>query len=310
MKTLPLCPESSTRRGFVKMGTAGTTLAMAASATEVLAAENSGPDVWMLHGSDPRKLMQKALDIIQENGGFGPDAKTLALKVNAAWGRTPEEGANTHPDLVDVFIEGVKKGGIKTVVVPENPCSNAKISFDRSGIERVVKSHKCKMIDLKRKDKSFREVQIPKGKNLKSAEVAGEFLDADVVVNMPVAKHHKGSTLSMAMKNWMGIVKDRRFWHQNDLPQCIADFSSFFQATWTIIDATRCMMDSGPQGPAKELKHPDLLIISRDQVAADSVASAIFHDSPYDITYLKYAEEMGIGVVDQSRMNIHKIEVS
>ena len=115
--------------------------------------------------------------------------------------------------------------------------------------------------------------------------------------------------ITMAMKNWMGAIKDRRYWHRTDLHQCIADFSTFMKPAWTIIDATRCIMDSGPQGPAKVLKVPNLLILSKDQVAADAYASSIFHDSPYAVKYLKLAEEMGIGVVDQARMNIHKIEV-
>lgn len=309
MKIASLHSGTVTRRGFVKVGAVGTTAALAASSHPVSAAEPDKVDVWVLHGEDNRKLMKKALEIIQENGWFGPDVKTLALKVNAAWARTPEEGANTHPELMDVFIEGVKKGGVETVLVPENPCNSAKITFDRSGLGAVAKFHKCKMIDLGSDQKSFREVQIPGGKKLKTAEVASEFLDADAVVNMPVAKHHKGATLSIAMKNWMGAIKDRRLWHSTDLHQCIADFSTFMKPAWTLVDATRCMMDSGPQGPAKELKTPHLLILSKDQVAADSYASTIFHDSPYEVKYLKYAEELGSGVVDPNQMKIHKIEV-
>jgi len=309
MKNKSLYPETSSRRGFVKLGVAGTTAAIAVSSKTEAVALTDKVDVWVLHGTDNRKLMQKAMNIIQENGWFGKDVNTVALKVNAAWARTPEEGANTHPELVDVFIERAMEGGVKNILIPEHPCNSAKIAFKRSGIEPVVKAHKCKMVDLQKKQKSFREVKIPEGRKLKSAEVAGEFLDADAVVNMPVAKHHSGATLTMAMKNWMGVVKDRRYWHRNDLHQCIADFSTFMKPTWTVIDATRCMMDSGPQGPAKELKVPNLLIVSKDQVAADAYASSLFHDSPHAIKYLTYAEEMGIGVIDQARMNIHKIDV-
>ncbi|HEY5653878.1 MAG TPA: DUF362 domain-containing protein [Pontiella sp.] len=299
--------SKSSRRGFVKIGMAGTATVLASS--EIIADNDPKVDVWVLHGTDKQRLMQKALELIQENGWFGSNVKTLALKVNAAWSRTPEEGANTHPDLVDAFIKGVKKGGVKEVILPEHPCNNAKIAFERSGIKSVADENKCKMIDLKTRQKSFREVQIPLGKKLKTAEVAAEFIDVDAVVNMPVAKHHEGATLSIAMKNWMGIIKDRRHWHRTDLHQCIADFSTFMKPSWTIIDATRCMLDSGPQGPANELKIPDLLILSKDQVAADAYASSIFHETPYAVKYLKYAEEMGIGVVDSSQMNIHKIEV-
>lgn len=306
-----LYSEVSSRRGFVKMGVAGSSVVFSGAMVSFSSgAEVVAPDVWVLHGMDNRKLMQKAMNIIQTNGWFGESVNTLALKVNAAWARTPEEGANTHPELVNVFIEGAKRGGVKNVLIPENPCNNAKISFKRSGILDAAKANKCKMIDLKTNQKSFRKVLIPDGKVLHETEVASAFLDADAVVNMPVAKHHGGATVTMAMKNWMGAIKDRRYWHRTDLHQCIADFSTYMKPSWTLIDATRCMMDHGPQGPAKELKTPHLLIVSKDQVAADAYASSIFCDEPTQIKYLKYAGEMGIGVIDPAKMKIHKIEVS
>jgi len=305
---LPAAVANANRRTFVKLGVAGTTAAI--TVPNAFAASEKKVDVWVLHGTDNRKLMKKAMSIIKENGWFGKDVKTVALKVNAAWARKPEEGANTHPELVDEFIVAAKKGGVQEVLIPEFPCSNAKIAFKRSGILAVAKSNKCKMIDLKRNKKSFRAVEIPNGKKLKKEKVAREFLDADAVVNMPVAKHHGGAIVTCGMKNWMGAVSGRRNWHKVDLHQCIADFATFMKPTWTIVDATRCIMDKGPQGPAKVLKKPHLVILSKDQVAADSYASSIFQKSPYKIKYLKYAEKMGLGVVDHSKMNIHKIEVS
>lgn len=95
-------------------------------------------------------------------------------------------------------------------------------------------------------------------------EVSKYFTSPDIsVVNMPVAKHHGGAGLTIAMKNWMGAVKDRGWWHKNNLHQCIADISTLIKPQWTIIDASRIMMDSGPQGPAKELKKPNMIIISK-----------------------------------------------
>lgn len=299
--------DTASRRTFVKTTTAGAATLAAVSVSKAVPGEKV--DVWIIKGGDKRALMNKAMDLIAARGGVGAKGGTLALKVNAAWGREPDIGANTHPDLIDVFIERAKKSGVKEIILPEHPCNSAKIAFDRSGIQQVAKKHKCKMIDLKKKQKSYRAVDIPNGRKLKTAEVAGEYLDADAVVNIPIAKHHSGATVSAAMKNWMGIIKDRRYWHKTDLHQCIADFSTFMKSNWTIIDATRCMMDHGPQGPAENLKHPNMLIVSRDQVAADACVMEVFDHAPADIKYLKYAEEMGIGVIDKGAMNIHEIAV-
>lgn len=299
--------DTASRRTFVKSTAAGA--ATLASVSSSRAAPEKPVEVWIIRGEDKRALMGKAMDIIAEQGGVGAKGGTLALKVNAAWGREPDVGANTHPDLVDVFIKRAKGAGVKNISIPEHPCNSAKIAFDKSGIQQVAKKHKCKMIDLKKSQKSYRAVEVPQGRSLKNAEVAGEYLDADAVVNMPIAKHHGGATVSCAMKNWMGIVKDRRWWHRNDLHQCIADFSTVMKADWTIVDATRCMLDHGPQGPAKELKHPNMLLVSRDQVAVDACVMEVFDHEPADIKYLKYADEMGIGVIDKSKMNIHEVQV-
>lgn len=267
-------------------------------------------DVWIFHGKNKTKLMEACLKIIAKNGGFGAKARSLALKTNAAWNRTPEQGANTHPELVDAFLTGCKAAGIKKLVMAEHPSNPAKPAFERSGIGAVAKKHGVELIDLKTEKQHFRNVKIPKGKKLKEAKVAGLFLDADVLINMPVAKHHGATKVTCAMKNWMGTVQDRRFWHRNNLHQCIADYSSFIRPTWTIIDATRIMLDRGPKGPAKNMKTPDLLILSRDQVAADVCATQLFHKDPYKVKYLAIARDMKLGVTDPKDMAIHKIEVS
>jgi len=292
------------RRKFSGLTVAGVVATLSRNSVAAAA-----PEVWVLHGKSPTRLMERALDIMRQHGWFGGKAvQRLALKVNAAWARTPEEGANTHPELVETFLAGVKERGIGTVEIPENPCNNAEIAFERSGIAAVAKRQRCEMIDLKKEDR-FRKVSIPHGRVLKEAEVAERFLTADAVVNMPVAKHHKGAVLTMAMKNWLGVVKDRRAWHVQGLPQCIADFCTFMEADWTLIDATRCMMDSGPQGPAKVLTHPELLIVSKSQVAADAWTSTLFHDSPAVVPYLPLAAEAGLGVINLEQVTVHRVEV-
>ena len=276
----------------------------------LFAAEAPGKtDVWVIHGTDKTALMNRALKIIRDNGGFPQGAKNLALKVNAAWARKPETGANTHPDLVATFIKGVKDAGINSVVVPENSCARPEQSFTRSGIQPAVEEAGGKMINLKAHPDLFTEVKIPEGKSLQQASVAKPFLESDVVIDMPVAKHHGGAQLTIAMKNWMGSVQDRGFWHRNNLHQCIADFSTFMKPNWSIVDATRTMMSRGPQGPSRDMKYPNLLIVSADQVAADSVAAALFHENPTKVKYLAIAHEMGIGTVDHKQMNIHEIEM-
>ncbi len=320
MKKTAASQDSSplSRREFVRLGVMGGAAAavvgsipLRAAVTDAApAAAGTKADVWVFTGKDKKKLIAAALAVIEKNGGFGKGIKRMALKVNAAWPRTPEQGANTHPELVDAFLAGVKKAGLEKVVLPEFTCAPAATTFKMSGIGAAAEKHGAEMIDLAKDRKQFVDVKIPQGKKLLAARVPKDLLDPQtVVINMPVAKHHGGAQLTIAMKNWMGSVEDRGFWHKNNLHQCIADFAGFLNARWTIVDATRIMLDSGPQGPAKKMKEPNQLIVSRDQVAADAVAAMLFVDSPAKIGYLKIAGEMGIGVSDPARINIIRQDV-
>jgi len=296
------------RRGFMR----STLLASAATALspQNLLSLDQKTDVWVLHGKDKKKLMKRCMQIIVDHGGFSNNPISMAIKVNAAWARKPEEGANTHPELVDGLIKESKALGVKEIVIPEHSTLQARRTFPRSGILDVAKANKVSMIDLGTQKAHFQDVKIPNGIELTEARVAREFLEADVVVNMPVAKHHSACYLTIGMKNWLGAVEDRRVFHRNNLHQCIADICTLLKPNWSIVDATRIMPDSGPQGPSPNLKNPDLIIVSRDQVAADTYTSTLFMENPLMIEYLKIAGEMKIGENNLNNLSIHRIEIS
>ncbi len=298
------------RREFIRMGVAGAG-AVLLPGTLASAAKGGGKaDVWVLHGTNKKSLMNGALKVIAQNGGFGKSVKKLTLKVNAAWWRTPKQGANTNPELVDAFLKGCKGRGIKELVMPEHSIDSAKYSFPQSGLLAVAKANGVPMIDLASNQKLFKEVAIPGAGQLKKVLVGKDFLETDALVNMPVAKHHSGTDLTMAMKNWLGAVKDRRYVHQNNLHQCIADISSLIRPTWTIVDATRIMLDKGPKGPSRKMKDLNLLVVSKDQVAADAYTSTLFPGKgPDKIKYLTIAGRMKLGTVDLSKITVHKIEL-
>lgn len=262
---MPRAERIYSRRQFLEAAAfSSAALSLGLTSSARAAAPATQPEVWVIHSPDARTLAVKALEIIGAHGGLGQGATTLTLKVNAAWARSPETGANTHPVLAETFLKGCRDFGIRTIRMPEHPCHRAEPAFGRSGLQDAAKAADTKLTDLSENRKAFTTVEIPGGKTLTEARVARDVLDTDVLINLPVAKHHGGATLSMAMKNWMGVVEDRGFWHRNNLHQCIADFATFIRPRWTVIDATRIMLDNGPQGPTRNMKTPNLVIVSRD----------------------------------------------
>ncbi len=302
--------QQLSRRNFVKAGALGSAV-LAAGPSALLAESKPKTDVWVFKGPDNKTLMKKCMETLFANGGFGENVKKVALKPNAMFNRLPEEAAATHPDVVEGFLKAAADNGFKDFILPERFESSAGKNQlpERNGIGPVLSKYNVKLVPTKSADSHFKTIKIENAKSLKTVEVCTELLEADAVVNIPVAKHHGGAKLTIAMKNWMGVVKDPRWWHQNDLPQCIADFCLFMKPTWTIIDATRCMTSKGPGGPSPDMIYPQQVILSKDQVAADVVAALLFHDDPFGaVKYLAIAKEMKIGETDISNMNIQRID--
>ena len=196
---------------------------------------------------------------------------------------------------------------MKQILIPENTCQPEKMTFKVSGANDAIEGTSSKLYRPKPAD--YKEVDVPKGKICQKAKATRDLIEADCLVNMPVAKHHSGATLTLSSKNWMGAVdnKTRRSWHRNGLHQCIADFSTFLKPTLIVIDATRIMLDHGPQGPGK-LAHPHEIIFATDPVAADTYAASLFGKTPDDVPPIKIASGLGVGCADLAKIKVERIE--
>ena len=293
------------RREFLK-----TSAAMAActafASRRLLADDAPPPKVIAVHGTDIPAMLAAG---IAELGGWSayikPGAK-VALKPNAGWASTPEQGANTHPALVEACARACLAAGAADVVIPENSCSPSDKSFEMSGIAAAARRAGARLYALEDAG-LFQAVEIPRGVKLKSAEIARDLLAADCLINLPVAKSHGGATLTIGMKNWMGAVRDRGFWHRNNLHQCIADCSTVLKPQLVIVDATRIMVAKGPRGPGP-LEHPNQIVLGTDPVAVDAYAATLFGKEPFAIPYLRIAHDMGIGCGDLARVEVQHLK--
>jgi len=290
------------RRQFVKTAVLAAAVPHAPWMKKAFAA--SAPErsrVIVVTGTDTAKMLETG---IAELGGWKTFVKPggkVTLKPNAAWASRPEQGGNTDPVLVGACVAACRTAGAARVVVPENPCNPPEQSFTLSGILKEVEAAKGEMY-APREAAHFTRTTLPDAISLKEAEVVTDVLETDCLINMPVAKQHGGATLTLSMKNWMGSVKDRGFWHRSNLHQCIADLSTLVHPQLVIIDATRIMLNKGPRGPG-DLAWPHQIILSLDPVAADAYAATLFKKTPFDIGYIKLAHEMGIGCGNLENIN-------
>lgn len=250
---------------------------------------------------------------IQELGGIGLFVKKgqkVLVKPNIGWDRTPEYAANTNPFLVKRIVEHCFRAGAKEVYVFDHTCDNWTNCYKNSGIEKSAKDAGATIIPGN-SESYYQEVSISNGKKLKSTKVHEIILETDVFINVPVLKHHGSTQMTCCLKNMMGSVWDRGYWHKNNLNQCIADYATFEKKpALNIVDCIDVMTKNGPQGVSKEdVVNMQSLIISTDWVAADAAAAKMLGLNPSDITYIPLAFEMGIGNMNLDSLNIKRIKM-
>jgi uncharacterized protein (DUF362 family) len=250
---------------------------------------------------------------IQELGGMGTFVKKgqkVLIKPNIGWDVIPELGANTNPLLIKRIIEHCFKAGAKDVYVFDHTCDNWVNCYKNSGIEKISKSSGAKVVPAN-SESYYHQIEIPGGIKLKSAKVHELLLDTDVFINVPVLKDHDSTRMTCCLKNTMGIVWDRRFWHANNLNQCIADFALYEKKpALNVIDCYNVMVKHGPQGVSKE----DLVlmksqILTTDWVAGDAAAAKMLGVATEKIEYIPIAHKMGLGNMNLESLNIRRIKM-
>jgi uncharacterized protein (DUF362 family) len=279
--------------------------------------KSSGPgnfDLVAVLGGEPQQMFRAA---IAEMGGmsrFVKKGQQVVVKPNIGWDRVPELAANTNPLLVGEIVKQCIDAGAREVLVLDHTCDDWRKCYSNSGIEDAVKAAGGKMLPADQ-ESYYKPVSLPHGKSLKSTKVHEAILNADVWINVPVLKNHGGSKMSIAMKNLMGIVWDRRFFHANDLQQCIADLCTLSKKpVLNVVDAYRLMKNNGPQG--RSLADAVLskgVFLSHDIVAVDTAATNFFNqvrEMPLkDVQHLFHGEEHKLGTTNLEKLKIRRKRV-
>jgi uncharacterized protein (DUF362 family) len=305
------------RRHFLKSGVGAGVAATAALAfgnlNRLFAGRGGDPqlpyDLVAVRNGEPAVMFDKAIESIGGMKNFVKAGQKVVVKPNIGWDVLPERAANTNPELVGRIVEHCFDAGAGDVFVFDNTCDTWNKCYANSGIEEAAKKAGARLIPGN-SESMYREVDIPGGVKLKKAKVHELILDSDVFINVPVLKHHSSADLTIAMKNLMGVVWDRMYWHKNDLHQCIADYTTFRPPDLNVVDAYRVMMKNGPRGVSVEdVVVFKTLLISKDIVAVDAAASKVFGREPEEIQHIVKGEELGSGTYHLDNLNINRIRL-
>jgi uncharacterized protein (DUF362 family) len=205
--------------------------------------------------------------------------------------------------------------GANRVAVWDHTCDNYQFTFSRSGLKETAQKAGADIFSGHGRN-VYKQVEIPKGKKLKTAEVLKDVLESEVFINFPLPKHHFATELTLGLKNLIGIVWDMEQLHKIDLHQCIADINTLRRPDLVVMDAIRILTTNGPKGPGKTEDIGEV-IASTDIVAADAYAATFFKHpktgkpfKPAEIKFVKNAYELGLGEIDLSRIRVKKVNAT
>jgi len=266
------------------------------------------PDIVTVSGDDPLSNIQKLTEALGGIDQFVKSGNTIGILVNSPW-KNP--GTYTSPDVTLSLVNHCLESGAGKIICFK-PAREGYWEESRY-FDQMQKEIDSITYCSERITKA-----IPNGVELKKAEIFKGFLDVDVYISIPVAKHHTGTFFSGNLKGLMGVSSSNtnRHMHSPDgeytydkheyLAQCIADLNLIRKPDLCIVDVIECVLENGPRGPGETIK-PNKIIAGIDPVALDVYGSKLMGLDPGEILTFQKAYEHGLGEIDIDKLTIQNL---
>jgi uncharacterized protein (DUF362 family) len=256
-------------------------------------------------GYSTKALVKGVFDAAGGMQKFVSKGDVVVIKPNISWARAPHLAATTNPEVLEGVIELCQEAGAKKVRIADNTIHDARRCFAITGAGMVAKKTGAELIFPR--SSLMRKMKL-RGSRLDVWPVFVPIVEADKVINLPIAKHHSLSSLTLGMKNWIGAVGGSRWSLHQDIHQTIVDLARFFKPAITLIDATRILTSNGPSGGSpSDVDTRNTLILSNDPVAADAVASILFGLDPKEIAFISLGHKWRLGTYDFHSLDQKKV---
>lgn len=302
------------RRHFIR-GTALTTLGLTLGINSfdlvsALAQDDlEFPELSVVNNGSPAELTRKAMDLIGGMKRFVSKGDVVVVKPNIGWDRNPEQAATTNPEVVAEVVKLCFEAGAKKVKLFDRPCNTASRCYNRSGIQKAAADAGAEVSFVV--DSGFVKTKFPEGVELKSWWLYKPVLDADVLINVPIAKHHGLTRVTLGMKNLMGIMGGNRGQIHWNIDAKLADLTYYVKPDLTILDAVRMLVRNGPQGGnLNDVKRMDTIIAGENIATVDAYGATLFGIKPEELEFIKIGNELGLGEIDLNKIRMKKLSLS
>ncbi len=272
------------------------------------ASDGGSPVLAVAVAGSPEAMVRGAVGALGGMSRFVRRGDVVVVKPNIGWDRTPEQAANTNPEVVRTVVRMCLEAGAKKVRVVDRPCNDPRRCYKQSGIRDAVESIGSPAAVIEHVDpRMFVEKEIRNGKTLQRWTFYKDVLEADRTINLPIAKHHNASRLTMSLKNIMGILGGNRGNIHHDLDRNIVELNTVMRFDLIVLDAVRILTANGPQGGRlQDVRAANTIVAGTDPVAVDSYGATLFGITGKDVPHVLYASQQGLGEIDLKKVRILK----
>jgi uncharacterized protein (DUF362 family) len=298
------------RREFLKnavMSGAALTLPLGMGPILSFAAGADRPDLAVVRGASPARITGAAINELGGMGRFISRGDIVVVKPNIGWDRTPEYAANTNPEVVGEIVRLCYGAGAKKVKVFDHPVSDARRTYRQSGIAGAASAAGAEVSFID--ERKLKDMAI-KGQHLKTWPLYTEIVEADKIINVPIAKVHGIATLTLGMKNWMGIMGGWRGRIHQRIDESLVDLARFVRPSLVVLDAVRILVDNGPQGGSlSDVRRLDTVVAGADQVAVDAFGTTLFGMKADTLGCVRIGHSTGLGNMNIAKLRIKRLTV-
>jgi len=295
------------RRQFLKTAAAaGASLALPELLIPAAVRAAETPDLVVARGPSPARITRAAVDAFGGMSRFVSRGDVVVIKPNIGWDRTPEYAATTNPEVVGTLVRLCFEAGAKKVKVFDHTVSSPRRAYKQSGIADAASAAGAEVSFVE--DRKFREMKI-QGDVLKSWPLYTEVFEADKVINVPIAKVHGTSVLTLGMKNWMGVMGGYRGRIHQRIDACLVDMARTVRPALVVLDAVRILVANGPTGgDLADVRLLNTVAVGRDQVAVDAFGSTLFGLKEDALGFVRLGHQAGLGNMRLSRQKVRRIQ--
>ncbi|MCL2390600.1 MAG: DUF362 domain-containing protein [Endomicrobia bacterium] len=318
-KAKEILSRDITRKSFLKiLAAGGAFLAFSSNTAKKAFAQNTKSiaprikrkavteyDLTAVTGKDPEQITRKSVALLGGMGIFVKKDDVVVVKPNIGWNRGPEYAANTNPEVVAAVVKMCFESGAKTVKVFDNTCNDKKLCYANSGIMKAAKDAGATVFYMD--EWKYAPARMAKTDALMQEwPIYKDAVECDVFINVPIAKTHGLGTLTLSIKNVMGVCGGARSQMHWEMDKKLLEVYDFLKPDLNIIDAYNILTANGPRGGnLADVARKNTIIASVDPVLADCFAAkTLFNIDGMTIPHIRRAADAGLGSYDIGKANI------